>query len=99
MNACYRAYLNEKAVAIQSVVDCGLDTRLAKELPARFMEMPPLAAHAQILGIDVSLHHPDDLDTLACQLEQRLQEFREIKAQRLQASRIYQTLQATCAAA
>lgn len=76
MNACYRAYLNEKAVAIQSVVDCGLDTRLAKSYRPISWKNSPLAAHAQILGIDVSLHHPDDTDTLACQLEQRLQEFR-----------------------
>ncbi|WP_312975017.1 hypothetical protein [Atlantibacter hermannii] len=43
LNACYRAYLNEKATAIQSVVDCGLDTRNAEELPARFMaKIPPV---------------------------------------------------------
>ncbi|CAI8750144.1 hypothetical protein HVZ46_08610 [Citrobacter freundii] len=96
LNACYRAYLNEKATAIQSVVDCGLDTTNAEELPARFMaKIPLVAAQAQQLGIDVSLHHPDDLDNLTSQLELCLQELRGIKAQRLQASRIYQTLQAT----
>lgn len=96
LNACYRAYLNEKATAIQSVVDCGLDTTNAEELPALFMaKIPPVAAHVQRLGIDVSLHHPDDLDNLTSLLEQRLQELLGIKAQRLQASRIYQTLQAT----
>lgn len=96
MNSCYRAYLNEKAGAIQAVMDCGLDTHQAKELPARFMEkIPALAASAEALGINVSLHHPDDLSTLACQSEQRLREFSELKAQRLQAGRIYQTLQAT----
>ncbi|HHH7315039.1 TPA: AAA domain-containing protein [Escherichia coli] len=96
LNSCYQTYLNEKATAIQSVVDCGLDTTNADELPARFMaKIPPVAAHAQRLGIDVSLHHPDDLDNLTSLLEQRLQELRGIKAQRLQASRIYQTLQAT----
>lgn len=96
LNSCYRAYLNEKATTMQSVVDCDLDTSNAEELPARFMaKIPPLAAHAQRLGIDASLHHPNDLDSLTCQLEQRLQELRGIKAQRLQARRIYQTLQAT----
>lgn len=41
LNACYRAYLNEKATAIQSVVDCGLNTTNAEELPARFMAKIP----------------------------------------------------------
>ncbi|HCO6542995.1 TPA: hypothetical protein OBQ13_000535, partial [Escherichia coli] len=81
LNSCYQTYLNEKATAIQSVVDCGLDTTNADELPARFMaKIPPVAAHAQRLGIDVSLHHPDDLDNLTSLLEQRLQELRGIKA-------------------
>lgn len=96
LNSSYWSYLNEKATAIQSVVDCGLGTANAEELPARFMvKIPPVAAQAQLLGIDVSLHHPDELGNLTCQLEQRLQELCEIKTQRLQASRIYQTLQAT----
>lgn len=96
LNGCYRTYLNEKAAALQSVVDCDLDTIKAEELPARFMDkLPSLAAHAQVFGIDVSLRHPDDLNNLDCQLELRLQELREQKTQHLQASRIYQTLQAT----
>lgn len=96
LNSCYRAYLNEKATAIQSVVDCDLDTTNVEELPKCFMaKIPPVDAHAQRLGIDISLHHPDDLNNLTSQLEQRLQELRRIKAQRLQASKIYQTLQAT----
>ena len=96
LDACYRAYLNAKVSVIQSATDCGLHTINAEELTPRFMDnIPSLAAHAQLLGIDISLRHPNDLDALACQLEQRLQEIRSIKTQRQQAGRFYQTLQAT----
>lgn len=96
LDACYRMYLNEKTIALQSVIDCGLGTTNVDELPTYFMaKMPSVAAHAQLLGIDVPLRHPDDLNDLDCYLERRLQELREIKTHQQQASRIYQTLQAT----
>ncbi|WP_244947289.1 AAA domain-containing protein [Cronobacter turicensis] len=96
LNTCNRAYQNEKAAVVQAITDCDLDTANAEALTAQYLlKIPPVAAQAQLLGLDVSLQHPDDLKNLLRQLEQHLLEIREIKAQRLQARKIYQTLQAT----
>ncbi|MFC3395040.1 AAA domain-containing protein [Brenneria rubrifaciens] len=92
----YRAYLQDKAEAQQSVVSCGLETTAVQQLPGRFAaKLTAFATHAQHQGVDASLDHPDDLDDFACQLEQRLHGLRQQKARRQQAGKICQTLRAT----
>lgn len=96
LDSCYRAYLRSNAAALKAITDCALGTTNADALtPLLLDKLPPLAADAQRLGIEISLHSPDELNKLAHLITLRLQEIREIKAQRQQATRLHQTLKAT----
>ncbi|MCW0137154.1 hypothetical protein OIU92_22105 [Escherichia coli] len=96
LNSRYLAYLNEKAAVLQSVEECDLDTLDTEELLARFMEkLSPLHEQARRLGIDVSVHHPEDLNILNCTLKQKLADIRKINTQRLHAEKRCQTVLAT----
>ncbi|CDL84197.1 AAA domain-containing protein [Xenorhabdus szentirmaii] len=96
LNTCYKTYLNEKAAALQSVVNCRLGTADVQELPLRFAnKFTTFAAHVQHQGINASLNHPDDLDDFSYYLEKSLYILSQEKELRQQARKVYQTLRAT----
>ncbi|MCL6374944.1 hypothetical protein EXT64_18865 [Pectobacterium atrosepticum] len=95
LTLCYKQYLNHKAIALQSVVDCELNTTKVEKLPERFAEkLAVFASYAQQQGVSASIYHPDDLTDLADQLAQSLVLLREKKARYQQAKKAYQTQQA-----
>ncbi|MFD1804312.1 AAA domain-containing protein [Mixta tenebrionis] len=96
LDSCYQAYREGKAVAQQSIVDCGLNTARVEELPQRFADkVAGFAAGIARRNIELSPDSAGDIDALARQLQQRLQARQQEKTQRRQAEKIWQTLQAT----